>query len=111
MPSDSLKKKLRIGDILVNNGYITQEELQQALARQKESGQTYAPLGQICVELGFISSVDLSKILRKHCKHIYLGELLVNLGIINGEQLEQVLEKQKMGRKNDLASFYSNLAF
>ncbi|MEW6380320.1 MAG: ATPase, T2SS/T4P/T4SS family [bacterium] len=98
MPSDSPKKKLRIGDILVNHGYITEEELQQALIHQKESYQR-TPLGQICVDLGFISSVDLSKILRKHCKHIYLGELLVNLGIINNEQLEQVLNKQKGEKK------------
>jgi len=111
MPLDNFKKKLRIGDILVNNGYITQEELQQALARQKESGQNYAPLGQICVELGFISSVDLSKILRKHCKHIYLGELLVNLGIINSAQLEQVLEKQKNGEKKRLGQLLLESGF
>ena len=91
-------KKFRIGEILVNQGYITTEELQQALAVQKEQ-KIYKPLGQICVDLKFISSIDLSKILRKHQKHMYLGELLVNMGLINQDQLEEVLRKQKQEKK------------
>ena len=43
--------------------------------------------------------MELSKVLRQHCKHIYLGELLVNLGIISGEQLDQMLQKQKEEKK------------
>jgi type IV pilus assembly protein PilB len=98
MPKNESPKKFRIGEILVNYGYITEDELDKALEVQKKS-PNYIPMGQICVDLKFISGVDLTKVLRKHRKHMYLGELLVNMGIINGEQLEQVLEKQKKEKK------------
>ena len=46
------RKKIRIGDLLVEAGAITSEQLQEALAKQKEDG---GMLGNIIMELGFIS--------------------------------------------------------
>ena len=46
------RKKIRIGDLLVEAGAITPDELQQALAKQKEEG---GMLGNIIMDLGFIS--------------------------------------------------------
>jgi len=46
------RKKIRIGDLLVEAGAITEEQLQEALAKQKESG---GRIGNIIMELGFIS--------------------------------------------------------
>ncbi len=46
------RKKIRMGDLLVAAGAITEDELQQALALQKEKGQK---LGQTLLEEGFIS--------------------------------------------------------
>jgi len=46
------RKKIRIGDLLVEAGAITPEQLQEALAKQKEEG---GMLGNIIMELGFIS--------------------------------------------------------
>ncbi len=46
------RKKIRIGDLLVEAGAITAEQLQEALAKQKEEG---GMLGNIIMELGFIS--------------------------------------------------------
>ncbi|MGN0154485.1 MAG: GspE/PulE family protein [Lachnospiraceae bacterium] len=46
------RKKIRMGDLLVAAGAITEEELQQALAMQKEKGQK---LGRVLLEEGFIS--------------------------------------------------------
>jgi len=46
------RKKIRIGDLLVEAGAITEDELQQALAKQKESG---GMLGNVIMEMGFIS--------------------------------------------------------
>ena len=97
LPTNS-KTKLRIGEILVSDGYMAREDLENALLFQKKS-ERYKPLGQVCVELGYISSIELSKILRTYRKHMYLGELLLNLGIINEEQLAQVLKTQKTERK------------
>lgn len=46
------RKKIRMGDLLVAAGAITEEELQEALVLQKEKGQK---LGQLLMEAGFIS--------------------------------------------------------
>ena len=46
------RKKIRVGDLLVEAGAITEDELQQALAHQKEHG---GRIGNVIMELGFIS--------------------------------------------------------
>ncbi len=46
------RKKIRVGDLLVEAGAITEEQLQEALAYQKENG---GKIGNIILELGFIS--------------------------------------------------------
>ena len=46
------RKKIRIGDLLVEAGAITEDELMEAIAYQKENG---GKLGNIIMELGFIS--------------------------------------------------------
>ena len=46
-------KNIPIGEVLQEYGYITEEQVQQALAYQKEhSGMR---LGQILIELGFVT--------------------------------------------------------
>ena len=54
-------EKIKIGDLLVSEGYITQAQLDEALACQKK-GKQYVPLGQLCVRLGFLSEADMSRI-------------------------------------------------
>ena len=54
------RKKIRIGDLLVEAGAITEEELQEALAYQKENG---GRIGNIIMELGFISQELLITVL------------------------------------------------
>jgi len=46
------RRKIRIGDILLNEGVITNEQLEQALALQKEKKKR---LGEILIEEGFIT--------------------------------------------------------
>lgn len=46
------RKKIRIGDLLVEAGAISEEELQEAIAYQKENG---GKLGNVIMQLGFIS--------------------------------------------------------
>lgn len=54
------RKKIRIGDVLVAAGAITEEQLQEALAKQKETG---GKLGNTLVEMGFISQQMLITLL------------------------------------------------
>jgi MSHA biogenesis protein MshE len=46
-----VRKKIRIGDLLVQNGIITESQLQQGLDRQRETGMR---LGRSLVDLGLV---------------------------------------------------------
>jgi type IV pilus assembly protein PilB len=50
----------QLGDLLVERGMITQEQLDEALERQRTNGE---PLGQMLVDSGYITEVDLLKML------------------------------------------------
>ncbi len=48
----------RIGEILVNDGVVTQEQVEEALAIQKKSRE---PLGSILLEMGAVTESDISR--------------------------------------------------
>lgn len=52
----------RIGDILIEDGLITKQQLEQAL---NESRATGMPIGAVMVKLGYVTDVDLGKSLAK----------------------------------------------
>lgn len=56
------RKKIRVGDLLVEAGAITQDQLDQALAKQKEDG---GRLGTVLQTMGFISK-ELLITVRQH---------------------------------------------
>jgi MSHA biogenesis protein MshE len=51
-----LRRKLRIGELLVENGLLTAEQLTKALQAQKKRGMR---LGQILVDLGYVEETQL----------------------------------------------------
>ncbi len=55
-------KKLKLGDLLVENKVITNYQLEKALAQQKQTGKK---LGDVLVELGFIDETSLLLFLSK----------------------------------------------
>tara|TARA_R110002072_G_scaffold100183_2_gene220543 strand:+ start:23354 stop:25144 length:1791 start_codon:yes stop_codon:yes gene_type:complete len=55
-----LKKKIRIGDLLIQNAVITEEQLMTALAEQKKTG---LKLGRALIELGFVEEDKLLNLL------------------------------------------------
>ncbi|MFT2092273.1 GspE/PulE family protein [Paraglaciecola sp. 2405UD69-4] len=57
--------KIRLGDLLVQQGVISNEQLMETLAQQKESGRK---LGHLLVELGFVSEQQLLEFLSQHLK-------------------------------------------
>jgi len=95
--------KARIGDLLVEEGAITEGQLEEALSIQK-SRTVYRPIGEILVEEKFITRNHLNRILNKHQKRIPLGELLVNQGLVTQDQLKEALDRQKKigGRLGDI---------
>jgi type IV pilus assembly protein PilB len=52
----------RIGDVLLEEGFVTQPQLEQALSEGRATG---APLGAILIKLGYIDEVHLGKALAK----------------------------------------------
>lgn len=61
MLSQSALRKIKLGDMLVNAGYITADQLKKALDVQRE--QQTGKLGDILMELGFITEALLMKAL------------------------------------------------
>ena len=55
-------KKIRVGEVLIEEGLLTNRQLDRALAEQKASGRF---LGEILVEQGVVSNVTLVHILAK----------------------------------------------
>jgi len=51
-----VRKKIRLGDLLVENGVISQKQLEQALSEQKKMG---TKLGRTLIELGFLTELDM----------------------------------------------------
>jgi len=56
------KSKLRIGEILINEGLLTPAQLDEALRFQKLSGRT---IGDIIIDRGFVKEDDLANTLAK----------------------------------------------
>ena len=59
---DYKRKKVRLGDVLVQNGVITEEDLQRGLERQKGSGRK---LGETLVDEGITTEENIARALSK----------------------------------------------
>ena len=69
-------RKARFGELLVKAGAISAEQLQQALAQQKKSGQK---LGRVLQDIGAISESELHRFLARHLGIDYVDLSLANL--------------------------------
>lgn len=63
--------KRRLGDIFVERGLILDEQLQEALAVQRDTG---GKLGEILVELGFITRVALAGVISEQWDELRVTE-------------------------------------
>ncbi|MCK4276091.1 MAG: type II secretion system protein GspE, partial [Phycisphaerae bacterium] len=85
-------KKLRLGEALVEEGVISQEQLDRALGEQKATGQK---LGEMLVEHGLITGADMLRILGRnlglqscHLRHGLIDPTLLKL--IGEEEAERL---------------------
>ena len=60
MSATAPRKKIRLGDLLVEKGLITQDQLMQSLAAQKQTGQK---LGRTLISSGFITEAKMLELL------------------------------------------------
>jgi len=63
------QKKIRIGDLLVQNQIITQEQLMSALAEQKKTGRK---LGRTLIDLNYIDETELLNFLSRQLQIPFL---------------------------------------
>ncbi len=56
----NFRKKIRIGDLLLQYGIINEEQLKEALTYQKSSGKK---IGEVLIELGYASKENINEVL------------------------------------------------
>jgi len=86
----------RLGELLVQQGLVTEGEVARALARQKI--HTDLRLGQILVRQRLITQQQLAAVLDAFRKRPQLGDVLVRHGTITRDQLDHALAMQKKTR-------------
>jgi len=95
---DAVSNGLRIGELLLKEGFLTEQQLQEAVTKQMKK-TVYMPLGEVCVQLKFISKSQLQFVLQKYKKRLNLGTILVQMGLLTSEEIEQAVEIQKVEGK------------
>ena len=91
----------RLGQILVEDGHLSAEDLQRALEQQAAVPEI--PLGKLLVKLGYVSAFKVYKALARQygidpstCSDVKpIGEQLVEDGVISREQLLHALDLQR----------------
>lgn len=87
----------RLGELLIEQGLISQEQLDEALEMQKMfPDQT---VGQLLCRLGYIRESDLSLVLDQKNKRRKLADILLKEGVIDQQKLSQARE---LSRQNDI---------
>lgn len=90
-------KKKRLGDILVEEGLITNEQLEQALKAQNTLKQK---IGEILVDLGYIEEITIAKVLQKQLKL----DIIKLSGIVIEQSVTSLVNEQIL-RKHMLIPF------
>ncbi|MCR5256340.1 MAG: Flp pilus assembly complex ATPase component TadA [Acetatifactor sp.] len=73
---DYTRKKLRLGDVLLENKYITKEQLDEALKKQNGSGKK---LGEVLVDEGYLKEGDIARAISKQMSLAYVDLKTVNI--------------------------------
>jgi len=101
------QKRQRIGQILLDGGFLSSSELEKALAEQRHTNEL---LGQILVRMGVVDPVEIKAALsvQEHLGNLeesirsaagtrqMLGSLLIMAGRITHDQLEHAIAVQKI---------------
>lgn len=88
------KKPRGIGELLVKERLITDAQLEAALETQRRL-PTYAPLGQILLDMRLLTRKQLHTVLDKHGKRPQLGRVLIAARAITEDQLKTALVHQR----------------
>ncbi len=95
-----IQTKIRLGDMLVQNGLITVGQLNEALQKQRQSGRR---LGNILIEDGYISREQLTKVLETQ-----LGIKSINLKYLKVDPKVARLIPENLARRHKVIPFEVN---
>lgn len=91
------RRKKRLGDLLVLAKAITEEQLNAALIEQKSIG---GKIGEVLVDLGFTTDIDISKALQRQ-----LGLEMINLAEVQIDEKIVNLVDESLLRKHSVVPF------
>jgi len=98
----------KLGEILLENRMVTEEQLAEALEQQKLSPDR--TIGQILCSLGYLKESELVYILEQTGKRQRLSDILIKKGLIDTERLVKAMELSR--RENiTLAKALLNLQY
>ena len=89
----------RLGEILIDQGLLSTEELEEILITQE--GARLRKLGDIVVERGLIAAEDLEEALRQQLEAApdkRLGEILVESGKVEAGRISEAIREQEESR-------------
>ncbi|MCP4716324.1 MAG: Flp pilus assembly complex ATPase component, partial [Deltaproteobacteria bacterium] len=93
------KPAIKIGELLISEGFVTNADINRALAvQQEEKVFTKKPLGEIFVQMGFITEQDLDAAINHPTLRKNIGSLAIDQGLITKEDLELCLKNKKSGQ-------------
>ncbi len=82
MITSQRNKTKKLGELLYENGLLTEEQCRNALDVQKKTGKR---LGQVVIDLGYVKEEDLLQVLSKQMSipHIWLRKGLIDPKVVN----------------------------
>jgi len=92
-------QNIRIGDLLVQSGYITQEQLEEALIKQKEMPQG-TKIGDTLISLGYVSETQFVRALSQRLKVAFVD---LSSEQIDYEAVKKISEED--ARKHTLIAY------
>jgi hypothetical protein len=78
-------KNLKIGELLIKEGFLDEQKLTVALSFQNPSQQL---LGSVCVELGYLTYNQLIDILIKYQKRLQIKDIIIRSNILTNAQVK-----------------------
>jgi MSHA biogenesis protein MshE len=79
--------KIRLGELLIREGRLSDEQLQQALARQKQTGRR---LGAVLQDLGFVTDDVIARLLASQLQFPYFEPQLEKVDVAVARRLSEL---------------------
>ncbi len=97
--ADQSLSPLRIGDLLISEGFVKKHDIEKAIEVQKQEKLLGSlPLGEVLVQKKIISADDLESALNHPTLRKNIGSLAVEKGLIRKEDLEMCLKNKRPGQ-------------